>query len=137
MPSSNKFSKSIIPLLSEEVICHFQFFLNSNLSKYLSNVNWNEIINTNNTTPTTFTVNISDYSFLSLELYFWNNIISQIILPKGNYGLFRSISGFVDSPSFIAIGYLCFTSETLINVWVTNQVNGDNIRIKLRGIKNK
>ena len=31
MPSSNKFSKSIIPLLSEEVICHFQFFLNSNL----------------------------------------------------------------------------------------------------------
>ena len=112
--------------------------INNDLSKYLSNVNWNTvIIDTNTATPKTFTVNISDYSFLSLELWFLDKIIDQIILPKDNYNLFRNISGFVDSSSKIAIGQLIFTSKTSVNVWVTSQVNDDNIYIKLRGIKNK
>ena len=111
--------------------------INNDLSKYLSNVNWNEIINTNNTTSTTFTVNISDYSFLSLELWFLDAILGQVILPKANYNLFRNVSGFVDTYSNIAIGQLIFTSETSVNVWVPSQVNGDDIYVKLRGIKNK
>ena len=112
--------------------------LNKDLSKYLSNVNWNNvIINTNTGTQKAFTVNISDYSFLSLELWFLDKIIDQIILPKDNYNLFRNVSVFVDTRSDIAIGQLFFTSKTSVNAWVSSQVNGDDIYIKLRGIKNK
>ena len=82
-------------------------------------------------------MNISDYSFLSLELWFLDKIIGQIILPKDNYNLFRNVSGFVDTRSDIAIGQLIFTSKTSVNAWVSSQVNGDDIYIKLRGIKNK
>ena len=100
-------------------------------------MSWTVLLATNETTSKSFTVNIESYSFLSVELWFGSNcIISQIILPKANCNYFRSISGFIDSSSNIAIGYLVFTSNTSVNAYINKQVNTNGIYIRLRGIKN-
>lgn len=93
------------------------------------------LISYRGTESQTFTVDISPYRFLSLELWFNDFVISQIILPKDKYLEFRNISGFVDLTSNIGIGYLQFTSDTSLQTKVTNQINDTNVYIKLFGIK--
>ena len=84
MPSSNKFSKSIIPLLPEEVIYPFHFFLNSNL------VGQKSIFSVATSTLTANTGNAKscnwqDYQFLIMTMGTYANIDSTLVITTEGY----------------------------------------------------
>ena len=109
-------------------------FVTDSLSNFLTNETWEPIIETTSTNSYTKTVDISVYSFLSLELCYVEEIIAQVTVPAVRYSSLRCVSGFVDAKANIAIANIHFSSSTSVTAYVSQQVN-NAVKVRLRGIK--